>query len=101
LIFEGFAQSQFQMVHKTKNYYPHFMLAVMGYAMVGFTLIQLYHNYEMGTTNMMWSGLSVISVKLLGMFLFREKINWIIISVLTMFSIGFILLFCTQYQKHH
>ena len=52
-----------------------FVLAVICYILIVFTLVKTYGEENIGFINALWSGLALVTVAMVGYFFFDEKFN--------------------------
>lgn len=68
---EAFAQSSVKRFHRN-HFTVDFLLAILGYTLVCYFLYKSYKFAKMGIVNAIWSALSVLTISLIGCFLFDE-----------------------------
>lgn len=73
IISEAIAQTSLQYFHRTNNLL-YFITGIFGYVLVSVFLVVAYRRTQMGITNSMWSALSIISMIVIGMVIFKERI---------------------------
>lgn len=74
VICEAIAQSSAHMLGHTSDY-RYLLLGMVFYGVVVFLLSKAHRINNMGTVNGIWSGLSIISISLVGYFIFGQKIK--------------------------
>jgi small multidrug resistance pump len=73
IISEAIAQTSLQYFHRTNNLL-YFITGIFGYVLVSVFLVVAYRRTQMGVTNSVWSALSIISMIIIGMVIFKERI---------------------------
>jgi multidrug transporter EmrE-like cation transporter len=74
VLFDVLAQGAFKTCHINNDKKSYF-LGLLFYAVVGFFLLRAYEYGNMGTVNVIWGAISIISVMLVGKFYFDEHIS--------------------------
>jgi len=91
IVFEAMSQGSL------KSYYlgrgnKYFILGLFGYLVVSILLTRSYKYDGMGEVNMLWSGLSVITILLVGYTIYGEKIHWHDFFALIFIMLGIVLI---------
>lgn len=79
-------------ISNRKNYI-YYILSIICYALIIYLLTLSYEHKGMGTTNIIWSGMSILIILLTGIFIYNEKPkdNDILGMILIILGITFIL----------
>jgi len=97
IICEAIAQSSAQKLSESKGLKVEWwVLGVMMYGLVLYFLSRADKLKPMAKVNALWSSISVISIALVGHYMFKQKLStgcWIGLGLI---SIGFIVLCCFQ-----
>lgn len=76
VLFEAFAITCVKKYHEEQCIW-FFLLAVLFYSVVCYLLHKsLDYNNSVGINNIIWSGLSIFVVTLVGVLYFKEKLHW-------------------------
>lgn len=95
ILVEATSQSFLKKYHNEKNWF-YFLLAIMGYSIICYLLTLSYKYKTMGVTNMLWSSGSIITIVLIGVILYDEKITLYEIFAVIFFIIGIVFLYKDQ-----
>jgi multidrug transporter EmrE-like cation transporter len=74
VFFECIAQYFIRKYHELPLLH-YYVLGVMFYAVISYLLHKSYDYSKMGVTQALWAGLSIITIMLLGSFVFGDKIE--------------------------
>lgn len=75
VIVETLAITSIKEYHTSENI-AYFVCAILAYSLVCYLLHQSFYYEGMGMTNVIWSGLSVFLVALVGVLVFKEKVHY-------------------------
>ena len=91
VICEAIAQSSAHMLGHT-NDYKYLILGMIFYGIVVFLLSKAHRINNMGTVNGIWSGISILSISLVGYFIFGQKIktNHILALIIIAVSVSYV-----------
>jgi multidrug transporter EmrE-like cation transporter len=74
VIMEACAQSCIKQYSNSKNYL-FFIAGIIFYSIVCYLLHLTYKYENIGISNLLWSGLSIIAMLVIGVLIFKEKIH--------------------------
>lgn len=81
---------------KTTRNWQFLLLAVLMYSLVCLGLYKVYDYKTMGVANLMWSCMSIVSIALVGIIYFHEKITFYDLLGVVFVFIGFFLIYMKE-----
>lgn len=97
IIFEGIAQYHVRK-SKDSDFYYYFLVGVLAYSVVCVLLRKCYDFDEIGMTNFIWSILSIITIMLIGIIAFNERLTQNDIIGIFLATIGLYFIFMMDHD---